>query len=143
MENLPTNMLLCNFNKKLESGIRQKFDIDPNTPVHVEWAEDGSCICSILIGNVDDIFSYIGYEDVQVLLHELLDATDVQMLDHYYWPDDSSSRAFDDFKKRVGITDPEVTCGAELPDEYQDAWSKTYEQNTIVEIKKDPSWGIT
>lgn len=137
MDTLPTNMLLCNFNKKLETGVREKFNVDPETPVLIEWAEDGSCICSILVGDVSDTFSYFKYEEVQALLLELFGATDVEQLEECYWPDNSSSLAFKEFKKRVGLTDPEITCGAELPDEHRAAWEATYYQNAVVTIKKE------
>ncbi len=127
-------MLLCNLNDKLECALRKKFDIRAGVPVFIEWADDGSCIMSIIVGNVEDVFSLLDYERVEKLLLEVLGATDVQMLENICWPGNSLTNAFKKFKDDVGITDPKVTCGADLPEAYLAGWEAVWEQRTVVEI---------
>lgn len=136
MDKLPKHMLLCNFNKKLEGAVRKKFDLKQDTPVKIHWAEDGSCIWSIVLGDVEDVFSFLDYDQVQEILNDIFGSHEVQLLEEYYWPDNSSAAAFEEYKKSVGLTDPKIRCAAEMPEEYAEGWFKVYNKKAIVEISK-------
>jgi hypothetical protein len=131
---LPKNMLLCTFNASLEDKVRIKYRIPEETDVLIQWSEDGSCICSIIVGDVDDVFSFLNYERVQDLILEFFDVTSVQMLEEYYWPDNSSHRSFENYKKSRGLTDPEIRCAADMPEKYMSGWEDIYNQRCVVEL---------
>lgn len=129
------HMLLRNFNQKLEAELRAKYNVHDSTiPVLIDWSEDGSCICSVVVGDVEKMFSYFDYEAVKTLLREFFDASDVQLLEDHYWPYNSIDKAFKEYTAACGITDPKVNCGANLPEEFRSGWNEVYEQNAIVEI---------
>jgi len=130
-------MLLCHFNNKLESDLRCKYDLPPEVPVSIEWSDDGSCVWAIVVGNTDGVFSFIDYAQVQGLLQEFFMATSVRMLDEYYWPHESSARAFEAYKESVGITDPKITCAAQMDKKYLAKWDDVFNQRCIIEIIKE------
>ena len=57
------SVLFLHFNNILEHSIREEFNVPPETPVIIDWADDGSCII-----NPEEVFSYLGYDDVKKLI---------------------------------------------------------------------------
>jgi len=134
---LQRNMLLGHFNTRLEQRVREEFNIDSKVPMIINWADDGSCIMSIIIGDPEEIFSYLDYNDIKELLEKFFKAGGVEMLEDAYWPDNSLQEAFEEFKKAEKITDPNVTCGAELPDDKLQKWTAVWTQRTVVQLLEE------
>ena len=131
---LSMNMLLCNFTKKLEEKVRKKFNVDPNTQIYINWADDYSCVWDIIIGNVNDVFSYISCDKAHGLTEKLFDAERIEVTEHTYWPMEDVNHKFEKLKKEFNITDPEINCGAKLPPDALKIWNYLWNERSIVEI---------
>lgn len=138
---LSTNILLYKFNKLFESKIREKYKIDLETRIDIEWFSDGSGINSVSIGDKHSFFTYLDTNITSRLLKELLDIEDVGwvMNDHNYdWTEGILDTIFINVKEKFNITDPEITCRCDLEDKgfiaACDEWDRLLDQRLILNV---------